>query len=257
MQKNIKIGKKIIGDKHLPYIIAEVAQAHDGSLGMAHSYIDAAAEAGVDAIKFQTHFAEQESTFNDKFRIRFSYEDKNRFEYWKRIEFDKSGWEKLKKYAEKKGLTFLSSPFSLKAVNLLSSLNVSAWKIGSGEVQNFEMLSQIKLSKKPILISNGMSTESEIKKTLKFLNKKNVALLYCVSSYPSKNSEIDINEISLLKKKFKVPVGFSDHSGSIYPSQIAMCSGANLVEVHVNFDRKMFGPDSSSSVTFEELKKIV
>jgi N,N'-diacetyllegionaminate synthase len=257
MKKKIKIGKKFIGDNFSPFIIAEIGQAHDGSLGLAHSYIDEASIAGADAIKFQTHYADEESTLDDKFRKKFSFEDKNRFDYWKRIEFDKDGWRSLKKHAEKKNLIFLSSPFSVKAVKILNDLDILAWKIGSGDTQNFEMIDQINLTNKPILMSTGMSSDSEIEKSIKHIKCTNIALLYCISKYPSKLEDIDINQISNLKSKFKIPVGFSDHSGSIYPSQIAMTHGASLIEVHVNFHKNMFGPDSSSSVTFDQLRKIV
>jgi N,N'-diacetyllegionaminate synthase len=257
MKKKIKIGKKFIGDNFSPFIIAEVGQAHDGSLGLAHSYIDEASIAGVDAIKFQTHYADEESTLDDKFRKKFSFEDKNRFDYWKRIEFDKDGWKSLKKHAEKKNLIFLSSPFSVKAVKILNNLGILAWKIGSGDTQNFEMIDQINQTNKPILMSTGMSSDAEIEKTIKHIKYSDIVLLYCISKYPSKLEDIDMNKISHLKSRFKVPVGFSDHSGSIFPSQIAMTKGASLIEVHVNFHKNMFGPDSSSSVTFDELRKIV
>jgi N-acetylneuraminate synthase len=117
-------------------IIGEVAQAHDGSLGMAHAFIEAIAAAGADAVKFQTHIAAAESTPAEPWRVRFSAQDASRYDYWKRMEFTEEQWRGLKQHAFEKGLLFLSSPFSLEAVELLERVGVAAWKIASGETGN-------------------------------------------------------------------------------------------------------------------------
>ena len=119
-----------------PYIIAEVSQNHDGSLGQAHAFIDAVAITGADAIKFQTHIAEAESTIYEPFRVKFSYEDDTRYDYWKRMEFTESQWKELYEHARNKGLDFLSSPFSVEALEMLDRIGVEAWKFGAGEVFN-------------------------------------------------------------------------------------------------------------------------
>src|SRR5579883_3362744 len=124
-------------------IIAEVAQAHDGSLGMAHAFIDAIAAAGADAVKFQTHLAAAESSPSEPWRVKFSYQDATRYDYWKRMEFTEPQWAGLKEHATEKGLKFLSSPFSIEAVELLGRIGVSAWKIASGEFNNLPMLDRI------------------------------------------------------------------------------------------------------------------
>ena len=121
-------------------IIAEVAQAHDGSLGMAHAYIDAIANAGADAVKFQTHIASAESTPGEPWRVKFSQQDATRYDYWKRMEFTEEQWQGLKKHADERGLKFLSSPFSVEAVELLTRVGVAAWKVASGEVSNVRCL---------------------------------------------------------------------------------------------------------------------
>ena len=127
----------------MPNIIAEIGQAHEGSLGIAHSYIDALFDAGVTAIKWQIHIAEAESSIHEPFRVKFSYEDKTRFDYWKRMEFTPEQWNGLKKHCETKGLEFISSPFSNAAVELVEKIGVKRYKVGSGEVSNFLMLEQI------------------------------------------------------------------------------------------------------------------
>ncbi len=241
-------------------IIAEIGQNHDGSLGLAHSYIDAVASTGADVIKFQMHFADEESTLNDKFRKKFSYKKESRFEYWKRMEFSNDEWFGLIKHAKKKKLLFSCSPFSLKAVELLKKLNVDIWKIASGEINNFEILNKIIKQNKPIIISTGLSNYLEIKKTIGFLNKKkfnNFILMQCTTKYPCDYKSVGINNLDVYKKKFKCDVGLSDHTGSIFPSLYALSKGISALEVHVTFDKEMFGPDIKSSISIEDLKKIV
>ena len=133
------------------YIIAEISQNHDGSLGQAHAFIDAVAGTGVDAIKFQTHIAEAESTPEEPFRVKFSYEDKTRYDYWKRMEFTPAQWERLQGHAQEAGLDFLSSVFSVEAFEMLESIGMPAWKLGSGEVYNKYLVEKMVKTGKPIL----------------------------------------------------------------------------------------------------------
>ena len=162
MHKNFKIGKKTIGFNEKPFIIAEVAQSHDGNINIAHSFIDLCADIGVDAIKFKTHIAEEESTIIDEWRTKFSRYPESRYEYWQRMEFSKNQWLDLKNHCEEKNLIFLSTPFSQKAVDLLESIGTPAWKIASGELSNISLLNHVIKTKKPILISSGMSSWKEI-----------------------------------------------------------------------------------------------
>jgi len=254
----IRIANRDVGEGEPVFIIAEVGQAHDGSLGMAHFFIDAVAEAKADAIKFQTHIAQAESTMDEPFRAKFSYEDKTRYDYWKRMEFNKGQWAGLVEHARNRGLIFLSSPFSVEAVELLSGLGMPAWKIGSGEVNNPDLLDAIKKTKKPILLSTGMSTMEEIQEGVMKIRQGNIplALFQCTSNYPTPLEKVGLNILRIFKEKFRFPVGLSDHSGSIYPSLAAMTLGAHIIEVHVTFHRKIFGPDVSSSLTFEELELV-
>ena len=125
-----------------PLIIAEIGQAHDGSLGFLHSYIDAVSKYNIDIIKFQTHIAEAESSIHEDFRVNFSYEDKSRYDYWKRMEFSLDQWIEIKKHCDDKNIEFMSSPFSLAAVNLLNKIGVNRFKIGSGEISNYLMINK-------------------------------------------------------------------------------------------------------------------
>lgn len=256
--KSICLGNRQIGFSHKPFIIAEVAQAHDGSLGLAHSFIEECAKSGADAIKFQTHIALAESTPGESFRINFSYQDSTRFDYWKRMEFTSDQWQGLKNHADSLGLIFLSSPFSTEAVEMLDRIGVPGWKIGSGEVSNPLLLEAVCKTSKPVLLSSGMSSYTEIKEQVRFINEREVplALFQCTSQYPVKLGEIGLNVIDEMRKLFHVPVGLSDHSGQIFPGLAALARGADLLEVHVNFHKGMFGPDTSSSITFDKLKLI-
>lgn len=241
-----------------PFIIVEIGQAHDGSLGLLHSYIDALSETGIDAIKFQTHIAEAESSAQEPFRVNFSYEDKTRFDYWKRMEFTLEQWKEIKSHCDEKGLEFMSSPFSLAAVDLLEKIGVGKYKIGSGEITNFLMLEKIAKTGKEIILSSGMSNFEELDKVFKFLKPfgNKLSVLQCTTQYPTNPENIGLNVISELKQRYGVPVGFSDHSGKIFASLAAVSLGAEFLEFHAVFDRRQFGPDSQSSLELDEIKTL-
>ncbi|MGY5850404.1 N-acetylneuraminate synthase family protein [Salegentibacter sp. F14] len=241
------------------FIIAEIGQAHEGSLGIALSYIDALAEMGVDAVKFQVHIAEAESSIYEPFRVKFSEQDKTRFDYWKRMEFSKKQWQLLKNRCVKKGVEFLASPFSNKAVELLEELEVNRYKIGSGEVNNFLLLEKIAQTGKPVILSSGMSTLEELDKTTQFLKNRKVefSILQCTTAYPSEPKEYGLNVIGELKDRYRVSVGYSDHSARPETCIAATALGAEILEFHAVFDRRSFGPDATSSMEIDEIKDLV
>jgi N-acetylneuraminate synthase len=240
-------------------VVAEVAQAHDGSLGMAHAFIDAIADTGADAVKFQTHIAEAESTPGEPWRIKFSLQDKTRYDYWKRMEFTKEQWRELAVHARQKNLIFFSSPFSVEAVDLLEELDVPFWKLGSGEIMCKPLIDRMTLTRKPIFISTGMCTLNELDTCVDWLRKaaNEFVIFQCTSEYPCPPEKIGINLLSFYKHRYNCLVGLSDHSGSVYPGIAAAVMGASIVEVHVTFSKKMFGPDVPASLTIEELKSLV
>lgn len=240
-------------------IIAEIGQAHDGSLGMAHAYIDAVAKSGCSAIKFQTHIAVAESSEFEPFRVQFSKQDATRIEYWKRMEFTLEQWKGLKAHCDEKGIEFMSSPFSNAAVDLLEEVGVQRYKVGSGEVNNFLLLEKIAQTGKPVIISSGMSSFDELDKTVAFLKNREVdySVLQCTTAYPTAPKQYGLNVLQELKNRYKVTVGFSDHSSSIEACIAATALGAEILEFHVVFDKEMFGPDAKSSLNFEETTKLV
>jgi len=241
------------------YVIAEISQNHDGSLGQAHAFIDAVAKTGADAIKFQTHIASEESTIYEPFRVNFSYCDKTRYDYWKRMEFTKEQWIGLKEHAEEKGLEFLSSPFSIAALEMLDEIGVPAWKFGSGEIFNDRLYLKALETGKPVLLSTGLCTFSDIQKRIDLAKKygNDVLLFQCTTAYPTQPEEIHLNLIQEYRDRFGCPIGLSDHSATIYPAIAAVTLGARAVEVHVTMSRDMFGPDVKASVTIDELKQLV
>lgn len=242
-----------------PYLIAEIAQAHDGSLGILHSYIDAVAKTGVQAIKFQMHIAEAESSIHEPFRIQFSKEDDTRFDYWKRMEFSLDQWKDIKKHCDEVDLDFICSPFSNLAVDWLEEVGVHTYKIGSGEVTNLLLLDKVCQTGKPIIISSGMSSFSELDETVHFLKSKkaNFSILQCTTAYPTKPEQYGLNVINELKERYNVPVGFSDHSSLVSTGIAAVALGAEILEFHVVFHKDMFGPDAVASLTIEETKQLV
>jgi N,N'-diacetyllegionaminate synthase len=239
-------------------IVAEVAQAHDGSLGMAHAFIDAVARAGADAVKFQTHLAAAESSPAEPWRVKFSYQDATRYEYWKRMEFTEPQWMGLKEHAAEMGLKFLSSPFSVEAVDLLERVGVAAWKIASGEFNNGPMLERMLGTGLPIFLSTGMSRMSEIDAAVERIrpHAPALAVLQCTSEYPCPPEKIGLNLLQVFRRRFGCGVGLSDHSGTIYPGLAAATLGIEVLEVHVTLSREMFGPDVKASITTAELRQL-
>ncbi|HOK77863.1 MAG TPA: N-acetylneuraminate synthase family protein [Verrucomicrobiota bacterium] len=236
-------------------LIAEVAQAHDGSLGMAHAFIDLIADAGADAVKFQTHIAAAESTPAEPWRVKFSRQDATRYDYWKRMEFSPAQWRELKQHATQRGLVFLSSPFSFEAVDLLEKLRVPAWKIPSGEITNLPMIERIAGTGRPVLISSGMSAWSELDATVAVCKRAGVpyAVFQCTTAYPCPPEKIGLNVLDELRRRYDCAVGLSDHSGEVYAGLAAAALGAAFIEVHVTFHKRMFGPDVPASLDPDQL----
>lgn len=241
------------------FIVAEVAQAHDGSLGAAHAYIDAASRAGVDAVKFQTHIAAAESSPEEPWRVRFSPQDQTRYDYWKRMEFSEEQWLGLRKHADEKGLRFLSSPFSVQAAELLTRVGVAAWKVASGEVGNIQLFECIAATGLPVFLSTGMSSLAEIDTAVERVQSRRLPLtvLQCTTAYPCPPEKVGLNLISFFRERYGCDAGLSDHSGTIYPSLAAAAIGTEVLELHVTLSREAFGPDVPASLTTSELKAVV
>lgn len=240
-------------------VVAEIGQAHDGSLGTAHAYIDAVARAGADAVKFQTHIAAAESTAAEPWRIRFSPQDDTRFDYWRRMEFTEAQWRGLADHARERGLLFLSSPFSFEAVDLLERLDVAAWKVGSGEVENLPLLARMAATGRPVILSSGLSTWAHLDAAVAVVRKAGapLAVLQCTSAYPCPPDRVGLNVMDEIRLRYGCVTGLSDHSGTIWPGVAAAALGATVLEVHVVWSRECFGPDTAASVTTADLRQLV
>ena len=240
-------------------IIGEVALTHDGSLGLAHAFVDAIANAGADAVKFQTHIATAESTPAEPFRVKFSRQDKSRYDYWKRMEFTEEGWRGLADHARERGILFLSSPFSIEAVELLDRIGMPLWKIASGETSNAMLLDRILDTGKPVLLSTGMSPVEEIDAAVARVRARHVdvGVFQCTTAYPCPPEQIGLNLIPFYRERYGCWVGLSDHSATIFPGLAGAALGIDMLEVHVALSREMFGPDVVASVTTQELRQLV
>ena len=253
----IKINNKEIADNKKPFYVAEAGINYDGDFLKCFKLIDAAKTAGADAIKFQTHIAKHEM-IDTKITLAHSKKE-TVFSLMKKCELSLDQHKKLQKYCKKKKIIFLSTPFSIQAADLLKQLPLAAFKIGSGECNNLPLIKHVAKFKKPIIISTGMNSLESITKTYSFAKKINtkIILMHCISMYPAPSSKTMLNTIPFLKKKFKCPVGFSDHSDDIYLAVAAVALGANIIEKHFTVSKKWSGPDIELSITPEKFKNMV
>ena len=239
-------------------VIGEVALTHDGSLGLAHAFIDAIANAGADAVKFQTHIAAAESTPSEPFRVKFS-DDPSRYAYWKRMEFTEDQWHGLAAHCRHHGLLFISSPFSIEAVDLLERVGQPIWKIASGEVSNGRLLDRVCETGAPVLLSTGMSPIEETDAAVARVRARGrpVGVLQCTTAYPCPPERVGLNLVPVYRERYGCWVGLSDHSATIYPGLAGAAIGLDVLEVHVALSREQFGPDVVASVTTTELRQLV
>jgi N-acetylneuraminate synthase len=242
-------------------LIVEIGNSHDGSLGIATSMVDMVESTGAKCVKFQLHLPEFESTPDEPFRAKFSVQDQSRFDYWKRVNFTEEEWKYLANYTRSKGLEFLCTPFSIEAAKFLFHNNlVERWKVSSGDCTNLPLIDYMTTTNLPMLISTGLASWEEILKvrdrlgSLNYLDK--VTFLHCVSQYPTKIESAGLNIIDDLRK-LSGKVGLSDHSGNWIVPLKAISLGIDTLEVHLTPNRYFFGPDVSSSLTTEEISKIL
>jgi N,N'-diacetyllegionaminate synthase len=241
------------------YVIAEIAQAHDGSLGILQSLVDAVAATGVDAIKFQVHLADAESSVLEPFRVRFSPVDATRYDYWKRMELPLAEWRRLKDRCDALGVEFLATPFSNAAVDLLEEVGVRRYKIGSGDAANPLLLERVAKTGKEVILSTGLGSLAELDAATAMLQAHGnpYAVLQCTTRYPTAAEDVGLPWLAYFRERYRCPVGLSDHSGTIYAGLGAVALGAVAVEAHVTFDRRMFGPDARASLTVDEFARLV
>ncbi len=252
----ITIGSRPLGAGEKVFIIAEAGINHDGDIARAHALVDAAADAGVDAVKFQTHLADAEMLNVSDTAV---YLNESLFGLIKRMELTFEQHVELKQHAERRGLIFLSTPFSREAVDLLEKVGVAAYKVGSGELTNLPLLDHIARCGKPMIVSTGMSDYDEVAASVKFLKSRKapLALMQCTTQYPAPPEMMHLGVIRRYADAFGVPVGLSDHSQGNYMSFAAVALGATMIERHFTISRSWPGPDQQASLEPEELADLV
>ena len=260
MLEKINNGVFVIAEIGKNFIQTEDIKTIDEYLYNAKLLIKNAKKSGADAVKFQTHNVEDEQINMNVFSPHFK--GKDRYSWVKRntdITPLEKFWIPIKEYCNKLKILFFSTPMSRGAAEILTKLDVDIWKVGSGDLLDFVMLDYLARTQKPIILSSGMSTLQEVDKTISFLKKRNadIALLHCVSSYPCSAENLNLAVINLLKKNYKIPIGFSDHSLDNLSSILACCNGAKIIEKHFSFSRDFWGPDHKVSVTPNEFKELV
>jgi len=259
----IRIGDKLIGDGEPCFIIAEAGVNHNGDIELAKRLIDVAKEAGADAIKFQTFKADNVVTKNAPkadYQIKNTNSYESQYEMIKKLELSEDEFRELHRYARKKGIIFLSTPFDFESADFLEELGVPAFKISSSDLTNLPFLEYIAEKGKPIILSTGMGTLGEIEEainTIKNAGNEEIILLHCITSYPAKFENLNLRAIKTLKEAFKLPVGFSDHSLGIYAPIIAVALGAVVIEKHFTLDKNLPGPDHKASLDPQELKEMI
>ena len=257
--REFKIENRIISPKHKPLIIPEIGINHNGSLEIAVKIVDAAKRAGAEIIKHQTHMPDFEMSKEAK-KIKPGNSRKNIYEIISKSTLNEEDEYKLFKYVKKKGMIFLSTPFSREASDRLIKFGVRAFKIGSGEMNNFPLINHISKYKKPMIISTGMHSLKNVSKTVNFLRRKkvNFALLHTTNLYPTPDHLVRLNSITQLKKKFpNIQIGLSDHTQSNISAIGAISLGATIIEKHFVDKKSRSGPDISSSMDETQLKALI
>ena len=259
-KNKIEINGVSIGYDEPCYIIAEIGINHNGDLSLAKKLIDAAIESGVNAVKFQKR--NLESIYQKQILENPTLDSQGTeilLDVLNEVEFSEEDFKKIIEYCKEKNITFLCTPWDTPSVDLLEKYNVPAYKIASADLTNFPLIKHISKTKKPMIISTGMSNMDEIEKTVNFVKNESIQflLLHCNSTYPSPIELLNLNLIPVLREKFNVPIGYSGHETGIIPSIVAANMGGVIIERHITLDKTMKGLDQSASLEPDEFKKMV
>lgn len=254
----MKIGNREVGSEYPPYIIAEIGINHNGSLDIARTLIDVAKDAGCDAVKFQKRTVDVVYSPQELSAPRKSFFGSTNGDLKRGLEFSYSEYEEIFDYCVKKDIICFASPWDVQSVDFLNQFNMPCYKIASACITDFELLQKIKETKKPIILSTGMSTVQEIYDATNFLGVSNLAVLSCTSTYPTADQEVNLRKILSLKSMFpNFEIGYSGHETDLLPTILAVCMGASIVERHITLSKSMWGSDQKSSLEPHELKSLV
>lgn len=240
------------------FVIAEIGSMHDGSFGNATKAVELAQHIGADAVKFQTHLAQYETVKNAPNPSYFKGEP--RYDYFKRTAFSTTQWKELKAFCDELAITFISSPFSKEAVDLLEDVGVQKYKIPSGEVTNIELLEAAANTGKPIILSSGMSNWEELDNAVQVLQRGDVqelTVLQCSSAYPCPIERVGLNIIKEIKHRYGCIAGFSDHTSTNYAAFAAVSLGAEVIEKHLTFSKHMYGSDAPLAAEPDQFREMI
>lgn len=248
------------GEQKNVYIIAEIGVNHNGSMELAMQSIDEAIRAGADAVKFQTFKSSKLVTKNAS---KATYQEQNtnstesQLEMLRKLELSFDNFKVLQKYCLEKKIDFLSTPFDEESAEFLNSIEVNAFKIGSGDLNNIPFLKQIDRYGRPVLLSTGMSSLEEVRESLSVFEKSRVALLHCTSDYPAPICDVNLLAMNTMAERFRVVTGYSDHTEGHEVTVAAVTLGAQIIEKHFTLDRNLPGPDHSASLEPAEFADMV
>ena len=258
--KSIHVGRKKIGPDSPVFVVAEIGINHGGMLPEALRLVDAAADSGADAVKFQTFRTDRLMVHT---RDRFAQQDpgaETAYDLFQRMELSWEDHETLKRRADEKGVIFLSTPFDEESVDFLDRLGVPAFKVASSDLTHEPMLRRIAGKNKPVFLSTGMSFLNEVADAIQVLiaaGANEMVLLHCVSTYPASPESLNLRAIHTLREVFGLPAGYSDHSQGILFPLLAAALGAQVIEKHLTLDKNAAGPDHKVSMDPPELRELV
>ncbi len=261
--KPIKISSKIIGLNKPVFIIAEAGVNHNGSLHLAKKLVSEAKRAGADCVKFQTFKAERVVALNAPkaaYQLTVTPKKESQYEMLKKLELSESGHRKLADYCKKQKIIFLSTPYSNEDADFLSELGVPAFKIASGQIIELPFLRHLSKKAKPILLSTGMSTMREVEQAVKTImdaGNNKIILLQCTTNYPSRIEDANLSAMAVMREKFKLNAGYSDHTIGSAAAVASVALGACVIEKHFTINKKLPGPDHSSSAVPAEFAAMV
>lgn len=258
MARELKIGRRIVGDGHPAYIVGEIGINHNGDLEIAKQLIDLAKWAGVNAVKFQKRTPELAVPADQKDKMRetpwgyISYLD-----YRHKVEFGEREYGQIEAYAKQRGMDWFVSVWDEASVDFMEKFDTPAYKVPSASITDKGLLSHLKKTSKPIILSTGMSTMEQIEDAVNLMDMKSLMLTHTTSTYPCEPEELNLKMIQTLRETFPCPVGYSGHEVGLVISAVAVAMGASLVERHITLDRAMWGSDQAASVEPGGLQRLV
>ena len=253
----VTIAGRIVGDNHPCYVVAEIGINHNGDLGLARRLIDVAVASGCNAVKFQKRTIDVVYAAAELERPRESPFGTTNGELKRALEFSKEQYAEIDAYCRDKGIVWFASPWDEASVDFLEQFKVPCHKVASASLTDDKLLRHMRATKKPIILSTGMSTMAQVDHAVEVLGRENLVILHVASTYPATYDELNLKVIPVLAARFKVPVGYSGHETGISSSVAAVALGASMVERHLTLDRAMWGSDQAASLEPNGMQRLL